>query len=108
MRCVALMGTAAMAFAAAGCSAESAPTSASTEQSIAADSAAPVMMPLAVAPDAPSVADSSTSTEADGPPATSRPEPEYEMAGPPQALAAPQGATPAETRPDRHAWRDLD
>ena len=108
MRCVALMGTAALAFAAAGCSAESAPTSASTEQSAAADSAAPVMMPLAVAPDAPSVADSSTTTEADRSPATSRPEPEYEMAGPPQATAAPLKATPAEPRPDRHGWRDLD
>lgn len=108
MRCVALMGTAALAFAAAGCSAESSLTSASTEQSAAADSEAPVMMPLAIAPDAPSVAGSSTSTEADGPPATSRPEPEYETAGPSQATAAPQEATPAEPRPDRHAWRDLD
>ncbi|GGJ40738.1 hypothetical protein CDQ92_08610 [Sphingopyxis bauzanensis] len=102
------MGTAALAFAAAGCSAESALPSAGTEKSAAADSEAPVMVPLAVAPDAPSFADSMASTQADGPPATSRPEPEYETAGPPQATAAPNKAAPAEPRPDRHAWRDLD
>ena len=103
-----LIGTAALAFTAAGCSAESAPTSASTEQSAAADSEGPVMMPLAVAPDRPSVADALTTTEAGGPPATSRPEQEFESAGPPQATAAPHKGAPAESRPDRNAWRDLD
>jgi hypothetical protein len=107
MRCFALMGTAALAFAAAGCSAESPLTSVSTEQSAAADREAPVMMPLAVAPDAPSVADPSTTTKADGPPATSHPVPEFETSGPPQATAALHKAAPAEAKPG-HAWRDLD
>ncbi|MBA4306739.1 MAG: hypothetical protein C0429_08390 [Sphingopyxis sp.] len=103
------MGTAALAFAAAGCSAESALTSTSAEQSAAAASETPAMvMPLAIAADAPSVADPGTTTEADGSPAKSRPAPEFESAGPPQATAAPHKAAPAEPRPDRHAWRDLD
>ena len=109
LRRVALMGTGALGFAAAGCSAESALTSTSAEQSAAAASETPAMvLPFAIAADAPSVADPSTTTEADGSPAKLRPAPEFESAGPPQATAAPQKVAPAEPRPDRHAWRDLD
>lgn len=109
LRCVTLVGTAALAFAAAGCSAESALTSTGAEQSAAAASETPAMvLPLTIAADAPSVADPSTTTEADGSPAKLRPAPEFESSGPPQATAAPQKVAPAEPRPDRHAWRDLD
>lgn len=109
LSCVTLVGTAALAFAAAGCSAESALTSSGAEQSAAAASETPALvMPLAIAVDAPSVADPSIATEADGSPVPARPAPEFESAGPPLARAAPHQAKPVEPRPDRDAWRGLD